>query len=102
MSLFNRLFERTSARHHLVLAGAGCNIDAPHTPYAAAKEERQMGVTMVRRGEDHLIVRTIAGEGMPILRNARTWRMHDGRQDQPSIERVRDAEFARMVSRFQP
>ncbi len=98
MSLFNRLFERTKARHHLVLAGAGCNIDAPRTPVAAAKEEQQRGVQLVRRGEAHYIARTINGEGLPLLRNARSWRMHDGRLDEVTMERRRDAEFARIVA----
>lgn len=57
----------------LVLAARRCDVDAARTPYAAAKESQQRGVQLVTRGDKQHIVRTLQGEGLPILRNARSW-----------------------------
>jgi hypothetical protein len=57
----------------LPAAATRCLMDSPRTRYAAAKELRGMGVQIITRGERQWIVRTIAGEGLAILRNARSW-----------------------------
>lgn len=55
------------------IAGAPCDMDAPRTPYAAAREQHQRGFQLVTRfGRQH-IVRTIGAEGLAILLNQRFW-----------------------------
>lgn len=57
----------------LLIAARKCDIDAARTPYAAAKEQRGCGVSLVTRGSRQFLVRTISNEGLAILRNARSW-----------------------------
>lgn len=67
----NRRTEYTAA---LLGAAGRCNIDAPRTEVACAKEAQQRGIGLhFDRGHIYL-KRTICGEGLPIRRNARSWR----------------------------
>lgn len=57
----------------LVLAAGKCDIDAARTPYAAAKEQRQLGIALTTRGGRRYISRTVNDESLPILKQARFW-----------------------------
>ncbi len=41
---------------------------------AARREFQQRGISLLTRGGRHYIVRTVADEGLPLARNARSWR----------------------------
>lgn len=62
-----------SYSNNLTFAASLCLMDRPRTRFAAAKELRGMGVQIITRGERQWLVRTIGGEGLAILRNARSW-----------------------------
>lgn len=68
---------------------------------AARREFQQRGVELLTRGDQTFVVRTIAGEGLPIAANARSWRFNDGRANEPRAELQRDAEFARRLNAVQ-
>lgn len=57
----------------IALAARSFKLDTPRTRYAAAKELRGMGVQLITRGNQQWLVRSIGGEGLAILRNARSW-----------------------------
>jgi hypothetical protein len=50
-------------------AAGRCEIDAPRTPYSAAKERQQRGVRLINNHDVCAIVGALNGEALPIVAN---------------------------------
>ena len=57
----------------LMAAANRCNIDAPRTHWAAARERKQFGLALFVRHSRQYVVRIVGGEGVPISANQRSW-----------------------------